>query len=75
MLGSNGNHRSKMTSRNCQKLAMPVFEPEAFIHPRVHWPPPWPLPESRTTLIQEGDDDEDVTPIHTMHGPRSKYRN
>jgi hypothetical protein len=54
---------------------MPVFEPEAFIHPRVHWPPPWPLPESRTTLIQEGDDDEDVTPIHTMHGPRSKYRN
>jgi hypothetical protein len=25
--------------------------------------------ESRTTPIQEGEDDEDITPIHTMHGP------
>jgi hypothetical protein len=25
--------------------------------------------ESRTTLIQEEDDDEDITSIHTMNGP------
>jgi hypothetical protein len=30
--------------------------------------------ESRTTAIQEGEDDEDITSIHTMNGPITRSR-
>jgi hypothetical protein len=30
--------------------------------------------ESRTTPIQEGEDDEDITSIHTMNGPITRWR-
>jgi hypothetical protein len=30
--------------------------------------------ESRTTLVQEEDDDEDITSIHTMNGPITRSR-
>jgi hypothetical protein len=30
--------------------------------------------ESRTTSIQEGEDDEDITSIHTMNGPITRSR-
>jgi hypothetical protein len=30
--------------------------------------------ESRTTPIQEGEDDEDISPLHTMQGPITKAR-
>jgi hypothetical protein len=30
--------------------------------------------ESRTTLIQEGEDDEDISPLHTMQGPIIRAR-
>jgi len=30
--------------------------------------------ESRTTPIQEGEDDEDITPLHTMQGPITRAR-
>jgi hypothetical protein len=37
-------------------------------------PPPWPPPESRTTPIQVGEDDEDISPIQIMHGPTTRAR-
>jgi hypothetical protein len=30
--------------------------------------------ESRTTPLQEGEDDEDITSIHTMNGPITRSR-
>jgi hypothetical protein len=30
--------------------------------------------ESRTTPIQEGEDDEDISPLHTMQGPITRAR-
>jgi hypothetical protein len=30
--------------------------------------------ESRTTSIQEGEDDEDISPLHTMQGPITRAR-
>jgi hypothetical protein len=33
-----------------------------------------PPPESRTTPIQVGEDDKDITPILTMHGPTTRAR-
>jgi hypothetical protein len=30
--------------------------------------------ESRTTLIQEGEGDEDISPLHTMQGPITRAR-
>jgi hypothetical protein len=74
MLGADGNRHNKMTSRICQKSATPVFGPKGLVHPRVAWPPPWPPPESRTTPIQVGEDDEDISPIQIMHGPTTRAR-
>jgi hypothetical protein len=53
---------------------MPVFGPKGLVRPRVAWPPPFSPPESRTTLIQVGEIDEDITPIQTMHGPTTRAR-
>jgi hypothetical protein len=30
--------------------------------------------ESRTTRIQKGEDDEDISPLHTMQGPIARAR-
>jgi hypothetical protein len=73
-LRADQNCRNKMASRIYQKSAMPVFGPKGFLHPRVARPPPWPLPKLRTTSIQVGGDDEDITPIQTMHGPITRAR-
>jgi hypothetical protein len=51
-------------SRIYRKSVAPVFGPKGIVHPRVAQPPP----ESRNTPNQVGDD-EDITPIQTMHGP------
>jgi hypothetical protein len=72
MLGADGNHCPKMTSRICQKSAMPVFGPKGLIHPMVGRRPPCPPPWSRTTPIQVEEDDEDITPIQTIHGPTTR---
>jgi hypothetical protein len=58
-LRADQNRHNKMTSRIGQKSAMPVFGPKGLIHPRVARPPP----ESRTTPIQVGEYDENITPI------------
>jgi hypothetical protein len=34
--------------------------------------PPCPPPWSRTTPIQVEEDDEDITPIQTIHGPTTR---
>jgi hypothetical protein len=70
MLGANGNRHNKMTSKICQKSATPVFGPKGLVHLRVAWAPP----ESRTTPIQVGEYDEDITPIQIMHGPTTRAR-
>jgi hypothetical protein len=57
-----------MTYIICQKSPTSVSWPKGLIDPRVARPPPWPLPESRTTPIQVRVDDEDITPIQIMHG-------
>jgi hypothetical protein len=72
MLRDDGNRRNKMTSRICQKSVTPVSWPKGLVHPRVARPPPWPPPESRTNPIQVGEDDEDITPIQTMHGSTTR---
>ena len=64
------NDRNKLTTRICQKSTTSVFEPEGLVHPRVPWPPP----ESRTTPIKEREDGEDITPLHTTHGPITRAR-
>jgi hypothetical protein len=64
--------QEKMTSRICQKSTTPFSWPKGLVHPRVTWPPPWPSPESRMTPIQVGKDDEDITPIQTMHGSTTR---
>jgi hypothetical protein len=63
MLGDDGNSYNKMTSRICQKSTTAILGPKGLVHIRVARPPPWPLPESRKTPIQVGEDDEDITPI------------
>jgi hypothetical protein len=63
MLGSDGNRRSKMTYRICQKSVTPVYWSKGLVHPRVSLPRPWPPLESRTTIIKVGEDDEDIIPI------------
>jgi hypothetical protein len=76
--GADGNRHNKMTSRICQKLTTPVFGPKGLVHPKeissAARPPPWPPPESRTTPIQVGEDDEDISPIQIMHGPTIRAR-
>jgi hypothetical protein len=72
MLGVDENYHNKM-SRICQKSATSVPWPKGLIHPRVVRPPPWPPPEYRMTPIQVGDD-EDITPIQTMHGLTTRAR-
>jgi hypothetical protein len=57
-----------MMSKIYQKSVTPVFWPKGLVHPRFAWPHPWPLPESRTNPIQVEENDEDITPIQTMHG-------
>jgi hypothetical protein len=52
----------------------PIFEPKGLVHLRVARPPPWPSLESRTTPIQVGEDDEDITPIQIMHGLTTRAR-
>jgi hypothetical protein len=51
---------------------IPVFGPKGFVHPTVARPPHWPSPESRKNPIQVREDDEDITPIQTMHGPTTR---
>jgi hypothetical protein len=58
MFGADGNRRNKMSSRICQKSTTSIFRPKDLVHPRVARPPP----ESRTTPIQVGEDDEDTNP-------------
>jgi hypothetical protein len=72
MLRANRNYRNNMVSRICQKSVTPVFGPKGLVHPRVARPPPWPLPESRTTPIQVEQEDEDITHIQTRHGPKTR---
>jgi hypothetical protein len=55
-------------SRICQKSAASVLGPKGLVHPRFARPPPWPPPKSRTTIIQAGKYDEDITPIQRIHG-------
>jgi hypothetical protein len=43
-----------------------------MVHHRVARPPPWSSPESRTTPIKVEENDEDITPIQTMHGPTKR---
>jgi hypothetical protein len=74
MLGADGNRHNKMPSIICQKSATPVLGPKGLLHLRVARPPPWTLPESRTTPIQVGEDDEDITPIQIMHGSITRAR-
>jgi hypothetical protein len=74
MLGADGNHYNKMTSRICQKSATHILGHKGLVHLRVARPPPWPPPESRMTPIQVGEDDEDITPIQIMHGPTTRAR-
>jgi hypothetical protein len=68
ILRADGNCRNKMTSRIYKKSATPVSWPKGLVDPRVARPPCWPPPESRTTPIQVGEDDEDITPIQIMDG-------
>jgi hypothetical protein len=63
MLGADGNRCNKMTSRIYQKSATPISWPKGLVHPKVSQPSPWPPPQSRTTPIKVGEDDEDITPI------------
>jgi hypothetical protein len=53
---------------------MPVFVSKGLVCQRVARPSPWPPPELRTTPIQVGEDDEDITPIQIMHGPTTRVR-
>jgi hypothetical protein len=39
MLGANGNHHNKMTSKICQESSTPVFEPKGLVHLRFSRPP------------------------------------
>jgi hypothetical protein len=68
------NRHNKMTSRICQKSATPILGPKGFVHLRVARPPPWPPPESSTTPIQVGEDDEDIAPIQIMYGLTTRAR-
>jgi hypothetical protein len=65
MLGADGNRHNKMTSRICLKSVTLVYAPKSLVHRRVARPPP----ESMTTSIQVGEDDEHITLIQTIHGP------
>jgi hypothetical protein len=62
MLGVDGNHHDNMTSRICKKSTTPIFGPKGLARPS-----PWPPPKSRTTTIQGGKYDEDITLIQIMH--------
>jgi hypothetical protein len=64
--------QEKMTSRICQKSVTSVSWPKGLVHPRVARPPTWPPPESRTTPIQVGEDDEDITLIQRIHGSTTR---
>jgi hypothetical protein len=64
MLGADGNHHNKMTSKICQKSSTSVFGPKGLVHLRFARPPP----ELRTTPHQVVEEDEDITPIQIMHG-------
>jgi hypothetical protein len=46
---------------------MPIFGPKGLVHPRVARPP-FATPESRTTPIKLGENDDDITLIQIMHG-------
>jgi hypothetical protein len=61
-----------MIFRICQKSAVPIFEPNGPIRPKVARPPPCPSLESRMILIQVGENDEDITPIQTMYRPATR---
>jgi hypothetical protein len=61
-----------MTSRICQKSAMPVFGLKGLVHLRVARSSPWPPHKSRTTPIQVGDDYEDIGTIKIIHGPTTR---
>jgi hypothetical protein len=73
-VGADQNRHSKMMSKIYQKSVTPGFGPKGLVHPRFARPHPWPSPESRTNPIQVGEDDEDITPIQTMHGPTIQAR-
>jgi hypothetical protein len=72
MLRADGNCCNKMKSRICHKSATPVSWPKGPVHPRVARPPPWTPSELRMTIIQVGEDDEDITPLQTMHGSTTR---
>jgi hypothetical protein len=74
MLGADGNHYNKTMSRICQKLVIPVSWPKGLVHLGFARPPPWPPCESRKTPIQVEEDDDDITPIQTMHGLTTRAR-
>jgi hypothetical protein len=64
MLGADGNHHNKMTSKIYQKSSTSVFAPKGLVHLRFARPPP----ELRTTPHKAVEEDEDITPIQIMHG-------
>jgi hypothetical protein len=70
-VGADQNRHRKMMFKIYQKSEASAFGPKGLVHPRFAWPPPWPPPESRTTPIQVGDD-EDITTIQTMHGSTTR---
>jgi hypothetical protein len=72
ILGSHGNRLNKMPSKICQKSTTPVLGPKDLVHLRVARPPYWSPPESRTTPIQVGDDDEGITTIQIMHASTTR---
>jgi hypothetical protein len=72
MLRADRNRHNKIAFRICHKSVTPAFGSKGHVHPWVARSPPWPPPKSRMTPIQVEEDDEDINPIQTMHGPTTR---